>query len=231
MKTGKVGKRTRLILIEGDDVSSKEKQTKLLVNQLRKEKYTVANISFPYYIQTFTESFNGKPETRFSPFDYSEVYKDEAKTFCTSKGEDFASCLEALIKENDIVVFDRYIESNLLFYGSQILMDIDKINFAHYLFNAEYKISKMPKLSDVVYLSVPWSLMHKRFLLKNPHIDTSSEQVKNDIEAIKKQYESGNFYSKLLEWKMVSCVSDFRDLSEEEVHNHIMALLGFRCHI
>jgi thymidylate kinase len=144
----------RLIAIEGSDGTGKETQTNLLFNLLESQGKKVARVSFPRYNQTLGDSllYEVLKSDRALKYDFSKVASKIASKLYTMDREESLPYLQDLIAKNDIVIFERYVESNLLHQSGKFKTSVERIDFANWLFQLEYGDVGLPRPHEVVSL-------------------------------------------------------------------------------
>lgn len=142
-----------LVALEGIDGSGKGTQTKLLQERAIKNGIKAVHISFPQYgknafAQVVQEYLNG----RFGGVD--DVHPKLAALLFA--GDRFASksLIEQATKENALVIFDRYVASNLAHQAAKLRSD-ERQPFIEWLSEIEYGLYRLSKPDLTVFLDVP----------------------------------------------------------------------------
>lgn len=139
----------KLIVIEGSDSSGKATQTKLLVERLESRGLSVLTISFPRYGQPVVEAIKKymKENPTQDPYEASKLYAKDR--------EDAAPQIHAALNRGDVVVLDRFTDSNAAHQGGKIA-DLDgRKKYVEWLFQYEYQELGIPRPDLVVILRVP----------------------------------------------------------------------------
>lgn len=219
----------RLIVIEGSDGAGKETQTKLLFDRLTRLGKKVGKVSFPRY----TETCGGKllfevlKSERKGNYGFAKVAPQVASKLYTMDREESLPYLLELLENHDVVISDRYVESNLLHQGGKFPVDKDKVDFANWLFDLEYGSVKLPKPDEIVYLALPFWLSRKRAVLRAQSGGPQLDAVESDKEYVKQGHKAGLFYAKHFKWHVVNGLQERKELTREEIHAQIAALLGY----
>ena len=142
-----------LIAIEGIDGSGKGTQATQLLERTRNLGYTSELISFPRYKDTHCSKMvaaylNGKFGT------LEEVPPVFAATLFALDRLESRAHIERAYKENDLVIVDRYVASNLAYQSARIT-NPERARFTEWLFNLEYEIYDLPKPDLTLFLEVP----------------------------------------------------------------------------
>ncbi len=220
----------RLIAIEGSDGAGKETQTDLLFKLLEGQGKKVARISFPRYNQTIGGSllFEVLKSERADKYCFSKADPKVASKLYAMDREESLPFLRELQERNDVVIFDRYVESNLLHQGGKFKTDEDRLEFANWLFSFEYEGGiGLPRPDEVVYLSLPFWLSRKRAELRAQKGGAKLDAVEKDMDYVKNGHEAGQFYAKEFNWLTIEGLNDGVELPPEEIHRQIYLYLGY----
>lgn len=221
--------KARTISIEGSDGAGKETQTNLLVSFLEKQGKKVGRVSFPRYNQTLggTLLYEVMKGERADSFSFSKVSPKIASKLYAMDREESLPFLRALIEKNDVVIFDRYVESNLLHQGGKFDTTEERVSFAEWLVRFEYDDIKLPKPDEIVYLSLPFWLSRKRAEIRSALGGSKLDAVEKDIDYVKRGHEAGIFYAEYFSWNVVEGLKDKRELTPDEVHSQVLSALGY----
>ena len=219
----------RLIAFEGSDGAGKATQTDLLemyLNQLGKK---VGRVSFPRYNLTLggTLLYEVMKSDRAYSYGFSKVDPYVVSLLYAMDRRESKAYLESLIATHDVVIFDRYVESNLLHQGGKFLFEDERLNFANWLFDLEYGLLGLPNPQDIVYLSIPFSLSQKRAKLREELGGDKMDVVEKDLRYVMCGHEAGLFYAKHFNWHVVEGVNNEEELSTKEVHKKVLKALGY----
>ena len=189
----------------------------------------VVRVSFPRYNQTLggTLLFEVMKSERADKYGFSKVPPKVASKLYTMDREESLPYLQDLIANNDVVIFDRYVESNLLHQGGKFKTDKERVEFADWLYGLEYEDVGLPKPDQIVYLDLPFCLSRKRAALRSANGGSKLDAVEKDPNYIKQGHEAGLFYAKHFGWHIVEGFKGGRELTVEEVHKQVVLALGF----
>ena len=193
------------LVIEGIDGAGKETQTRLLKEYLKSIGKKVITQSFPNYgtdgckpVQMYLDGKLSKTADEINAYQSSVLFAVDR--FCT---------MTQLIKniDNDsVVVFDRYVSSNMLHQGGKIHNEEDLEKYLKWLENFEFEVMKIPRPDKIFFLSVP----------------------------PKNAYETGRKISKMFGWEIIDCVDKEKnemrskeDISKE-IQEKVNALLNIK---
>lgn len=226
-------KDSKIIVIEGTDGSGKQTQTRLLMERLEKEGYNMYTTSFPNYDSDssalvkmylggyITPNANGVSAKAASVFYAADRY-------ITYKQE-----IERKYEYGKVMVFDRYVGSNIIHQGSKIISGISDENerkeklqeFIYWLDNLEHNDFEIPRADVTIYLRVPVEYTIKLREGRNNKFTGGEKQDihEADTEHLRNASMSGMMAADILGWNVVECVNDgkMRTIEDiaEEVYN------------
>ena len=142
------------VVITGSDGSGKETQSKLLLQNLLNKGIKTKRIAFPNYdslssgpIKMYLGGQIGSNAERINPFVASLPFIDDRNiTMHKFEQED---------NETEVVVFDRYVESNLMYQAVKINNEVDREEFINWELDLEFSKLGIPKPDLTVFLSMP----------------------------------------------------------------------------
>lgn len=215
----------KLIVFEGaSDGIGKSTQLKLLKEKLENEGHTIINHHFPTY-----NTYHGAPVEQYlsgnlgniqnlSPYFINSLYAVDRACAWHSK-------LKDLYEQGNILLFDRYTTSSLI-YQSTTIKDLDeKRAFLDYVSDFEYNKLKIQKPDIVIFLTAPFDVITK---LRSQRID--NEGIQNDIherdlEYLKETYNNSTFIANYLSWDIIKCNNGDKMRSREDISNEIYHLV------
>lgn len=215
-----------IVVIEGIDGSGKQTQTELLQKYLTGINKKVILQSFPNY-----ESDSAKPVKMYlsgklsKTADEINAYQSSVlfavDRFCTLKE------LSQKIEKDTIILFDRYVSSNMLHQGGKINDDNELEKFLNWLDDFEYNLMKLPRPDIIFFLDMPphksIELAKKRAEYKGGMQKDIHEQDKNHITHA---YEAGMKIAKKYGWSIIHCVNEKDEIKTlEEIHKEIVEIV------
>ena len=212
----------KLIVIEGTDGSGKQTQAKLLADNLRAQGFKVFEQSFPNYdspssgpAKLYLGGHLGESATQFDAYKASSLFMVDR--LCT------VTMLKNKIDEADYVIFDRYVESNIIHQASKIDDEAERKKFIEWDYETEYTLFGLPKPKVVFFLNMPpevsKKLREKRGVLKTGEKEDIHEK---DLAYMQKCYDYGVYVAKLLNWQTIDCAKSGEPLSREEIADKIL---------
>lgn len=220
-------KKGRLIVIEGaSDGIGKTTQYNLLKEKLISEGNNITSHHFPSYdtyqgkpVEEYLKGNFGSPD-KLSPYFINSLYAiDRAITWHTSLKESF--------EKGDIILLDRYTTSSLIYQSALIESEEEKKRFIDYVIDFEYNKLGIKKPDSVIFLSAPLEVVNemrrKRKLEEGEAVEGDIHE--NNLEFLKKVYESAIFVAKYLNWDIIDCSDGDKMKSPKEIHEEITKLI------
>ena len=214
----------KIIVIEGTDCSGKETQSKLLKNHLEQNGIKVATFSYPQYNTPTGKIIGGpllgKPSICPSWFNnYVEVDSKVASLYFAADRRASLPVLKELINNNEIVIIDRYIYSNMGHQGSKIEDKEERLKMYKFLETLEFDLLELPRPDLVIFLYLPYSYGEE---LKKNRVETLDEAEKSQTHQIK----SERTYLELTElygFEKIDCFSNGTVKTREEINKEVIS--------
>lgn len=224
----------KLVVIEGIDGTGKKTQFDLLKQKLVQNGYSVAEADFPrcnhrssqgvrdYLGGEFGDSKN------IDPFAASLAYAWDRYHAVHSQKE--KPNLGDLLRTADILISNRYTQSNIGHQASKINSSQGRQEFIQWLLELEYKHLQIPKPDLVLLLNMPpevsWNLKQKQLIVEGRQADAHE----NDREGLKRSHWAYMEVAKMFpdEWRIINVVGKDTGwlLSIEEVHELVWKEVG-----
>ncbi len=205
-----------LITIEGVDCSGKETQSKLLAQRLIAEGKKVARFSFPFYGSAtgdiVANPYLGKDGNSYFKEGASHVDPYVASLyFAADRKYNFAQIEDAL-KNNDVVIFDRYIYSNMAHQGCKMDEKAQE-KFFDFISTLEFDMLGLPRPDVSLFLDVPLELVEQLKAARAERPD-DHERDKNHLKKAKQTY------GKIIEkfgLKQINCAKEGKMRMPEDI--------------
>ena len=204
-------KKGKLIVFEGTDCSGKSTQINLLIEKLEKENLKVVTLDFPNY-----STPTGKIVRRYLDNGFGPANGVDSRIASTFYAQDrFASkpIIEKALEENDIVILDRYVESNMGHQGGKIRNRQEREEFFEWLRELEYDNFSLPKPDGVVFLYMPHPVSKE--LMKDRERKSEFHPGEEELdghegvpEHLQNAEESYLHLAELYGWVKISCAPD-----------------------
>ena len=186
----------KLITIEGTDCSGKETQSNLLVERLTKNGYKVAKFGLPYYDSPTGKIIAGPYLAKFGegyfPEGATNVPSVVASLYYTADRVYNAPRVTKALEENDFVILDRYIHSNLAHHGSKIDDKDKRMKFYNFITTLEFDMLSLTRPDITFFLHMP---TENAVELRKGRAE-KADQHESDIAYLKK---TENIYLELTE--------------------------------
>lgn len=224
----------KLIIIEGTDCSGKETQTNLLVEKLKQQGIKVGRFSFPNY-----ESATGKIIGACllgKPLMVEELLKIDSSFFAEGGGniDPLAACdlyvadrrynlpvVNKLLEENDFVIIDRYVTSNMAHRGGLITNKDERLKIYEKIDKLEYNINELPRPDKTVLLYLPFEYAK---ILKSNRKERPDEAERNE-EYLKRGEQAYLELAKLYNYDTINCVRNNQIRTIEDINEELYGLI------
>lgn len=210
------------IVIEGSDASGKKTQSTKLVEYLKSSGRVAERISFPMY-----DSPTGKLVTKYLNGEFgppSTIDPKIASTWYALDRYAFQPALDAILKTN-IVVCDRYVESNMGHQGGKIdgpNKEAERAQFFEWLDNLEYETLRLKRPDIGFFLHVPWKTSLRLLEIRGAKKD-GHEADENHLRMAEESYLQ---VAELYGWHKIECCNNSGDMrSVEEIQQEIISAL------
>ena len=213
--------KNKLIVIEGaSDGIGKTTQFKLLKEYLEKDNNVITH-HFPTYnspqgdlVTRYLHGEFGNPKD-LSPYFVNSLYAiDRAVTFNNE--------LKDYYDKRVIVLLDRYTTSSII-YQSAFIENLDeKKAFIDYIIDYEYNKLGIPVPDKVIFLSAPLDIITDLREKRKKETSSSGDIHENDLEFMRKVYDSAIFCANYLNWDIIDCTLNNKMKSREDIHKEIV---------
>jgi len=213
-----------LFVIDGTDGSGKATQTKILVERMQKEGYTVQTISFPQYgkksaglVEEYLSGTYGTPQ---------EVGPYRASIFYAADRYDASFQMQTWLSEGSHVIADRYVGSNMGHQGGKISDPTERKTFFDWALEIEHEFFGIPRPTLNLVLFVPpeisIQLARERTTAsgyKNAGTKDIHEEDEDHIRKASEAYlDLTRHYDNFL---LIPCTQDGQMKTREEIHTQI----------
>ena len=163
-----------LIAIEGIDGSGKGTQTARLVTALEAQGLRAASLQFPRYsATTFGRAIGDFLNGRFGAL--NEVHPQLAAALYAGDRFESKSLLKQLLADNDVVVLDRYVGSNLAHQAAK-LDGAARTELQAWIEAIEYDVYQLPR-PDLTILIDTSSIMSRELVSRKTTRDYTSAEA------------------------------------------------------
>lgn len=159
-----------IIVLEGLDACGKSTQTEILLDNLKKRGIKVGWKRFPGYEETPA----GERIAAYLRGEIGDFHDLDPKMIASLYAADRLYQLESIEKlrlENDIVIFDRGVTSNLIYTPARAKNATEAAELEKYVEDLEYKVFGFPKESLVIFLDASFEARAKIHAAKNRTAD------------------------------------------------------------
>ncbi|MBR2391851.1 MAG: deoxynucleoside kinase [Clostridia bacterium] len=215
-----------IISIEGTDGAGKHTQQQLLLEDLKKLGYSVFDQSFPNYdspssapVKMYLSGELGSSANCMDAYQASVLYAVDR--LCTYK-----KAIEEHYENGEVILFDRYVQSNFIHQCSKIDDEDKKMEFLKWEEELEYDTLKLPRPDLIFFIEMP---VEKSMELARARAEYKTGESKDiheeDSSYMTKSYNNGLFLAKKLGWNIIHCVDENNNIkSIDAIHEEIMKI-------
>ena len=219
----------KLYAIEGTDGTGKKTQIKMLYDYMKTKYKHVHVVSFPDYdspssgpIKMYLSGAFGDDPHVLDAYQASTLYA--ADRVCKMVK------LQQELEDDAIIIFDRYVQSNMLHQAGKIIGRQEREDFIRWVDNFEFNTLKLPRVDKVLFMNMP---AHKAVELINQReqLKIGDEFDKDIHEAnythLLNAYNAGLEASEMFGWYNINCLDEFDEiLPPDKIHEKIKEVLG-----
>ena len=214
----------KIIVIEGTDCSGKETQAKLLKSYLEQNGIKVATFSYPQYNTPTGKIIGGpllgKPSICPSWFDnYVEVDSKVASLYFAADRRASLPVLKDLINNNEIVIIDRYIYSNMGHQGSKIEDKEERLKMYKFLETLEFDLLELPRPDLVIFLYLPYSYGEEIKKNRAEKLDEAEKSQTHQIKSERTYLELTELYG----FEKIDCFTNGTVKTREEINKEVIS--------
>lgn len=217
-----IGRKGKLIVVDGADGSGKTTQAKLLVEYVKNNKIPVKYVDFPQY----KRSFHGKTVGKFLKGEFGSINEVSPYLASLAYALDRASVkreMDEFLAQGGVIIANRYATSSMAHQAAKFNIEKERTDFLKWIYELEYKVHKIPKENIVIYLHVPHlvalDLAKKRAEQKGTQLDIAESNTDH-------QKRSEEMYLQLAKkfrhWKVIECAPNEKLLSREAIFEQVL---------
>ena len=211
----------KLITIEGTDCAGKSTQLKLLISKLKEKNINVECFKFPNYDsptgRIVGECYLGRSGKGFFKEGASNVNPKVASLlYAADRVYNIGKVKELL--ENNHVILDRYIDSNIAYNGAKITDKEERFALYNFLIQLEYNLLELPKPEIKILLYMPSEFSK---ILKAGRQEIVDEHEKDEAFLLRVE----NAYlevAELLGYKIINCVENNQIRTIESISKELV---------
>ena len=212
----------KIITIEGADATGKSTQLKLLIEALKSKGYPIETMHFPRY-----DTPTGRKVRAYLNGEYGGLDEVDPKFASNLYAEDRLAALPTFskwLRQGEIVVFDRYIESNLGHQGAKFADAKKRKEMIDWMIDVECRQMGLPPSDLVIYLSLPLD-----YILNAMAADEGRKSVRDIHEGDRSHLitakETYDTLSKGKNWATIDCAPPHgtKRYTIKQIHENVMA--------
>lgn len=214
-----------LIVFEGAcDGIGKSTQIGLLRKYLEDNGNVVINHHFPTY-----GTYHGRPVEKYLSGEFGQI-EELSPYFINSLYAVDRACawhtkLKPLYNDGNVLLFDRYTTSSLIYQAAKYKDIEEKKKFLDYVSDFEYNKLGIQKPDMVVFLTAPFDLVTEMRKNRVNNDGIFNDLHERDINFMKEVYDNAMFVAEYLDWDIIQCNDEYGMRSREEIHNDIKKLI------
>jgi dTMP kinase len=180
----------KLLVLEGTDGAGKSTQTNLVKSYLKENNLSFAYFHFPMYghnkfsemIAKFLQGEFGSIE-EVSPYFVANLYAMDRFMFLPE--------LKKAMAENDVVLLDRYVFSNVAYQGAKFRTgSIESARIKQWILDFEFGFLELPYPDLNIFFDVPIEVVKQRLEDKRSGEDRRYLDGKSDIHEADLEFQS-----------------------------------------
>jgi dTMP kinase len=211
-----------LVAIEGIDGSGKATQVAMLADRMRAMFMTVGTASFPCYGETvaseqIAQYLNGKFGSDLDPHLAAMLYALDRY--------EIRGGLKSMLESYDVVISDRFIESNVAHQAPRLRSDKEVSAFIDWVYDLEHRVFGLPAASTTVLIDMPVEVSTARVAAKSArsYTDKAADMHEADSLYMKRVRDVYRRQAVDNEWVVVCALdADKRPKSVEEINDEIL---------
>lgn len=217
----------QLIVIEGTDCSGKETQTNLLMERLKNDGFNVKKFGFPIY-DSPTGKIVGGPYLGkkyicdgWFPEGAPNVNYKVASLYYAADRLYNIEIINKALEENDYVILDRYVYSNMAHQGGKIDNQNRRFNMYNWLSELEFSLLNLPIPDIKIFLHMPTECAKilKKYREEEP--DQHEADENHLINAEKAYLEIADIY----EFNKIECSYGNEIRAIEDINNELYLIV------
>lgn len=215
------------IVLEGADGSGKTTQFNLLGERLKAMGYEIEVFDFPRYdhpsshfVRQYLNGYYG-PASSVSPYTASMFYALDRY--------EAAPAIRSALKENKIVLSNRYVGSNMAHQGSKFKNPVEQRGFFIWEDGLEYNLLSIPRPTINIYLRVPaetsFNLIGEK--AARNYTPKTHDEHEADIEHLRQSVATYDLLTQLFpkDFTAIECTQEGKLLGVPEINNLIWEVL------
>ena len=213
-----------IISIEGTDGSGKHTQQQMLLEKLKSEGHSVFDQSFPNYDSDSSAPVKMYLAGEFGGSSSLDAYQ-ASSLYAVDRMCTYKKTIEPYYENGEIILFDRYVQSNFIHQCSKIDDPEEKLEFIAWEEDFEYNLLGLPKPDLIFFIEMP---IEKSLELARARAEYKTGEQKDiheeDTNYMTKSYNNGLNIAKQLGWTIIHCVDENNNLKTiEEIHEEIFS--------
>lgn len=215
----------KLIVFEAGDGSGKETQVMKVYDRLKDLGYPVHHISYPDYnsessalVRMYLRGDFGSKATDVNAYAAASFY-------AVDRYASYATKWKKWYEAGDIILADRYIDSNTVHQSVKIEDEKKQDDFIVWTWDLEYVKFGLPLPDCTIFLDMPSdiaaSLIEKR--ARSERMDEDIHEL--DKEYLRKVHDAYADFAARYGWKVVTCGGEGNPRTIEDIHEDVFSIV------
>lgn len=211
-----------IIAVEGTDGSGKKTQVDKLYERLVSEGVNVKRVSFPNYdsvssalVKQYLNGDFGDKDNCLNAYQASVLYAVDRLATYNLELKDFYD-------NGGVILFDRYVQSNMLHQAGKIENKDDVDKYLDWLEDLEFEKLKLPRPDRIFFLDMPIEYSKKLAESRGVYKSSTKKDIhESNPDHLIKAYNSGQYVCRKYNWNKIDCIREDSIKSIDEIHNEI----------
>jgi dTMP kinase len=219
----------KIIVIDGGANIGKATQADMLMNRLMNEGYSVGKMDFPRYNQNAIGHL--LQETISADMDILQTLNPKilATIFAADRFESKKQ-IEEWIAEGRVIIFDRYVSSNMLHQGSKVADPDQREEFFNWVEHLEFEVFGLPRPNLTIYLDVPPNESEKLLgYVEQLGVTVVATEDKARVHQAKVSECARYLSTAQLNWHTVQCLENGELRNRDAIHAEVYEIVKQKC--
>lgn len=211
-----------IIAVEGTDGSGKKTQVDKLYERLVSEGINVKRVSFPNYdsvssalVKQYLNGDFGDKDNCLNAYQASVLYAVDRLATYNLELKDFYD-------NGGVILFDRYVQSNMLHQAGKIENKDDVDKYLDWLEDLEFEKLQLPRPDRIFFLDMPIEYSKKLAESRGVYKSSTKKDIhESNPDHLIKAYNSGQYVCRKYNWNKIDCIREDSIKSIDEIHNEI----------
>ena len=236
MKSGENDRGRRFIVFEGLDGAGKSTQIGLLKQYLEQQNIGLKYLHFPMTDSPADSPIYGEMVAQFLKGEFGAVNQVNPYLVALLYAGDRNNAktrIQAWLEQDNFVLLDRYVYSNMAFQGAKLKTPPEKRNLQEWILRLEYEYHQIPRPTLSIFLHMNFDFISRKLSDTREGADRDYLEGKADIheKSLELQKQVEREYLRLVgendDFHLIDCCAqDGQTLPPGQIHQKILRLLS-----